>query len=67
MSENRKHSGGRPKAANPLAIDCKVRLTDADSKRLDRYCDKHNTRRALAIRAAILRMLAEDDDQTGTK
>lgn len=67
MSENRKHAGGRPKAENPLAFDTKVRLTAEDAKRLDDYCERHNTRRALAIRAAILRMLAEDDDQTGTK
>jgi hypothetical protein len=61
MGENRKHSGGRPKAENPLAVDCKVRLTAADSKRLDRYCKKHDTKRALAIRAAILAMLNADE------
>lgn len=65
MNENRKHAGGRPFAENPLCIDCKVRLTAADSKRLDEYCAKHDTKRALAIRAAILEML--DRDQTGTE
>ena len=63
MGDTQRHAGGRPFAENPLCIDCKVRLTAADSKRLDEYCEKHGTKRALAIRAAILEML--DRDQTG--
>lgn len=65
MKENRKHAGGRPPAEKPLVFDTKVRLTAEDAQRLDAYCEKHETKRALAIRAAILRMLAEDDDQNG--
>ncbi len=61
MKENRKHAGGRPFAENPLSVDCKVRLTAADSERLDAYCKRHETKRALAIRAAILQMLDADE------
>lgn len=60
MNENRKHAGGRPKAQNPLDIDVKVRLDALTAAELDRYCDRHNTRRAAAIRSAVLAMLAED-------
>lgn len=67
MNENRKHAGGRPVAENPLCVDCKVRLTAADSKRLDDYCERHETKRALAIRAAILDMLDRDDQNGETK
>ena len=63
MKENRK-TGGRPKAANPLCFDTKVRLTAEDAKRLDAYCAAHDTKRAIAIRTAILAML---DADTGTK
>lgn len=64
MKENRKHAGGRPKAANPLDFDTKVRLTAEDAKRLDAYCAANGIKRAAAIRAAILAML---DADTGDK
>lgn len=60
-----KNKGGRPFSVNPLAVDVKVRLTETDAARLDAYCMKHGTRRAIAIRGAILQMLDADNlDQT---
>lgn len=66
MNENRKrkHAGGRPKSTNPLQTDLKVRFTADDAKRIDAYCERHNTRRALAVRAAVLRMLDEDENRS---
>ena len=60
MKENRRKAG-RPKADEPLCVDCKVRLTATDSARLDAYCERHNTKKALAIRAAVQRMLDEEE------
>lgn len=59
MSE-KPNKGGRPFAADPLCIDVKVRLTETDAQRLDAFCAKHGTRRAIAIRGAILQMLDAD-------
>lgn len=61
MSEKRKHAGGRPKAANPLATDLKVRFTAEDAQRLDAYCERNSVKRAIAIRRAVLDMIAEDE------
>ena len=63
LSENR-NKGGRPFAENPLCIDVKVRLTEADAQRLDAFCKKHGTRRAIAIRRAVLQMLDADQGET---
>ena len=60
-TDSKKHAGGRPIAANPLCIDIKVRLTADDARRLDSYCTQQDTKRAAAIRAAILRMLDDAD------
>ena len=62
MKENR-NTVGRPKADNPLAIDCKVRIDAETAERLDQYCQRHNTRRALAIRSAIFAMLDADEEK----
>lgn len=48
---------GRPKSKNPLAVDLKVRLTAEQARKLDAYCKRHNTRRALAVRSAVLDMI----------
>ncbi len=63
MKENRKRAAGagRPFALNPLTIDCKVRLTAADAARLANYCKRHGTKKALAIRSAVLAMLDADE------
>ena len=61
MKANRK-TVGRPKAEKPLDIDCKVRIDAETAARLDKYCKRHDTRRALAIRAAILAMLDADEE-----
>ena len=60
-----RNKGGRPFSVNPLAVNIKIRLTAADAAQLDKYCMKHGTRRAIAIRGAILHMLDADNlDQT---
>lgn len=68
MNENRKrkHAGGRPKSPNPLQHDLKVRFTAPDIARIDAYCERHETKRALAVRAAVLRMLDEDERSSAT-
>lgn len=60
--EKPKHAGGRPKAANPLEIDCKVRLDAATAEQLEAYCTRHGVKKAQAIRAAVRMMLAADAD-----
>ena len=50
---------GRPKAKNPLTVDLKVRLTAEQARKLDRYCIKHKTVRAQAVRDAVLHMIDE--------
>ena len=61
-----KHAGGRPIAENPLCFEIKVRFTAEDAKRLAAYCEKHDIRRALAIRSAVLQMLDADAESNGT-
>ena len=64
MNEKRqqpeRHAGGRPFAEDPLCIDVKVRFTADDAQRLDAYCNRHSTKRAQAIRGAVLQMLDAD-------
>jgi hypothetical protein len=48
---------GRPRAENPLAVNIKVRLTAEQARKLDAYCKRHNTRRALAVRDAVLELI----------
>ena len=61
MEKKAKHAGGRPVSDNPLCIDLKVRFTVEDAKRLDEYCKRTGTRRAIAIRDAVLQMLDTAD------
>ena len=44
---------GRPKSANPLNVDVKVRLDAETSKRLDEYCNENGITRTEAIRRGI--------------
>lgn len=61
MTENRqRHAGGRPKAENPLDVDCKVRFDAVTVAKLDSYCRRHGVNRAAAIRRAVQIMLAAD-------
>lgn len=63
MGEPMKNKGGRPKAADPLCVDMKIRLTRTDVEKLDAYCNRHRTNRAAVIRGAM-RKLIEADAET---
>lgn len=52
---------GRPKSANPLNVDVKVRLDEATNQSLISYCKKHGITRAQAIRNGILNLLKDDE------
>lgn len=60
MNERKKHAGGRPKAANPLAIDCKVRFDAETFAELESYCARNGVKKSTAIRQAV-RILIESE------
>jgi len=47
---------GRPPSANPKGKSVPIRLDQETEEILSRYCAKHNTNRAQAIREAIHRL-----------
>lgn len=50
---------GRPKSENPKNNDVKVRLDEATTIELDRYCTEHGITRAEAIRRGIHLLLGK--------
>ena len=54
---------GRPIIGERKDVDIKVRISQRENQRLTAYCDKHNIKRAVAIREAIVEKLDKEEEQ----
>lgn len=62
MSSTPDKRRGRPKSADSLGVDVRVRIHADTNRKLLAYCDRHDIQRAPAIRRAIEEMLEREDN-----